>query len=269
MDDQFKAFKELIKRLRAPGGCPWDRKQTYQTLTPYIIEEAYELVDAIESKDYQAMCEELGDIFLHVVMISNMAEEEELFNISDVISQVSEKMITRHPHVFADTKVDSIKDVLQNWERIKVTEKQKKEKATQLSLLSDIPVHFPSLLQAHKIQKKVSRVGFDWPDVNGAVEKVHEEVKELEEVYQAQSAENKTHSSDKEKLEEELGDILFSLVNVARKMNIDPELALRKSNRKFIQRFQKLESHAKEQDKEIEQMSIDELDELWNIAKTS
>lgn len=249
----MSSFEELIgivKTLRGPNGCPWDKEQTLQSLTPYILEEAYELVDAIESGSVKDIQEELGDALLHVVMLSNIAEEQQAFNVYDVADHVSKKMIHRHPHVFGDTKVDNVDDVWKNWETLK-----KEEKDPNLSAMATIPNHLPALLQAHKIQKRASRLGFDWPDQEGAFDKLKEEIQEF---LESQTNANK---------EEEAGDLLFSLVNILRKENINPEEALRKCNKKFIHRFDHMEKSAKAQNKSFEKLSLEEKEALWENAK--
>jgi tetrapyrrole methylase family protein/MazG family protein len=244
---------DIVKRLRGPGGCPWDKEQTFQTLKPYILEEAYELYDALESGDIDNLKEELGDVLLHVVMISEMTDEQGFFNLDDVTATISEKMIRRHPHVFGDTQVNSAEEVLTNWEAIKKT-----EKPTAASVMDSIPRSLPALSQAHKIQKKASKLGFDWPSAEGALDKCEEEFAEFREELKANQA---------EKMEDELGDILFSVVNVCRKLKIDPEQALRKSNQKFVKRFSKMEEHLPEGAEGFKGKSIAQLDALWEAAK--
>jgi tetrapyrrole methylase family protein/MazG family protein len=254
----FSEFVEIIKKLRAPGGCPWDRKQTMSSITPHIIEEAYELVDAIKQNDKEKIKDELGDVLLHVVMLANMAEEKQQFSISDVIASEKEKMIIRHPHVFADTKVKSINEVWQNWEKIK--HKKENEKNANASILDNIPPSLPALMAATKIQKKVARVGFDWNDVSGPIKKVYEEIDEIKNI-------DFSDLSKKDNLKMELGDLLFSIVNICRKMEIDAEEALYLSNNKFINRFKKVEKKAKKLNKNIYDMSLKELDKIWEEIK--
>jgi tetrapyrrole methylase family protein / MazG family protein len=246
----FKKFVDLVKKLRSPQGCPWDREQTFESLTPYIIEEAYELVSAINQKCFKGMEEELGDILLHVVMISNMAEETGEFKLEDVINNISEKMIRRHPHVFSNTEVNSVKDVLTNWDEIKKIEKKTKR------ILDKVPKYYPALLKAEKIQQEVAKVGFDWPDIKGPIAKVFEEAKELRKVV------NET-PLDKKQLKMEYGDLLFSIVNVGRKLGINPEESLQLSNQKFTKRFNKIEPQIKESNNH----TLESLDKLWEQAK--
>ena len=248
----FEELIDIVKALRSPNGCPWDKEQTLKTLTPYILEEAYELVDAIENGSMNDVKEELGDALLHVVMLSNIAEEEKSFTVYDVADHVGKKMIHRHPHVFGDTKVSSVDDVWKNWEALK-----KLEKAPTLSAMDTIPKHFPALLQAHKIQKRASRLGFDWPDQTGALDKLQEEIQEFVNV----------PKTDKVSLEDEAGDLLFTLVNILRKESINPEEALRKANQKFIARFNGMEKIATQNNVVFEALSLEEKETLWQQAK--
>jgi len=247
----FEKLIEIVKTLRGPNGCPWDKEQTLKTLTPYILEEAYELVDAIENGSLSDVKEELGDALLHVVMLSDIAADENAFTVDDVADHVGKKMIHRHPHVFGDTKVSSVDDVWKNWETLK-----KQEKEPSLSAMDTIPKHLPALLQSHKIQKRAERLGFDWPDTAGALEKFQEEV-----------AEYSAALSDTAHKEEEAGDLLFALVNILRKDKINPEEALRKANQKFIARFRDMEKTAREQNQDFESLSLEEKEVLWQLAK--
>jgi ATP diphosphatase len=251
----FDEFIETIRALRAPDGCPWDKEQTFKTLTPHIIEEAYEVVDAIQNDAHQDLKEELGDMLLHVVMLSNMAEEESLFNIGDVVQAITDKMINRHPHVFGDKKADSVEEVWDNWEAIK-----KKEKSG--SPLNSIPMHFPALMQAEKIQKKVARLGFDWPNIEGSIDKLQEEIQEVKEELEAPNP-------NKERVEEEVGDMLFSLVNILRKMKLNPEEALANCNKKFIKRFNKAFDLSEKNSETFSDLSLDRMTEYWEEAKQS
>lgn len=250
----FEDLIQTVKALRAPDGCPWDKEQTFKTLTPYILEEAYELVDAIENGTMDDIKEELGDALLHVVMLSNMAEETHHFSVYDVADYENKKMIHRHPHVFGDTQVESVDDVWKNWEALK-----KEEKSDSESIMDTIPKNLPALLQASKLQKRASRVGFDWPDMTGPFEKIREEIGELESAYEKQ---------DRENLEEEAGDVLFAIVNVLRKLKINPEEALRHTNQKFISRFKHMETSCAESNTELNELSLDEQEALWKNAKS-
>ena len=244
----FESLIATVKKLREPDGCPWDIEQTFESLCPHVIEEAYELVDALQKNDMAELKEELGDVLLHVVMLANMAEEQNAFSVYDVAQTINEKMITRHPHVFGDAKVDSVDDVWTNWESIK-----KKERTT--GAMSTVPNALPALLQSQKIQKRASRLGFDWPDDEGPLEKIHEEIKEFQE------------ATTPEHREEEAGDILFAVVNYLRKNNIKPEDALRKSNQKFMKRFTKMETLLENKNDTFQDKSIEELEALWNAVK--
>jgi tetrapyrrole methylase family protein/MazG family protein len=249
----YQKLVDVVKALRGPDGCPWDKAQTFQSLTPYIVEEAYELVDAIERHDREAIREELGDMLLHVVMLGLMAQEQSWFTPDDIASGVAEKMVRRHPHVFGDTKVGSVDDVWANWEQIKKTEKEG-------SVLASIPRHFPALLQAEKIQKRVSRLGFDWApaDTQGPAEKVTEELAELA---------TAVSQNDSSQAEIEMGDVLFAAVNLGRKLKINAEESLRKSNQKFMRRFEWMEAEAMRQNQDLAALSPAAWETLWTHAK--
>lgn len=251
----LESLTAIMKKLRSDQGCPWDREQTHQSLTRYLIEEAYEVIDAIEQQDPQALAEELGDVLLQIVFHAQIASENGQFTMDDVLKAVCEKMIRRHPHVFADTEINSVEDVLSNWEAIK-----KREKANQdrKSLLDGIPKHLPALLRAEKIQSKAAKVGFDWNDISGTIAKLEEEIEEFK---QAVAAAN--HGD----MEAEIGDLFFSLVNVCRFLNINPERALNLTTNKFIRRFQYMEKQAALNNRELNTMSLAEMDQLWETAK--
>ena len=246
----------IVKQLRAPDGCPWDKEQTFETLTPHVIEEAYELVDALTSDDKNELIEELGDVLLHVVMITIMAEEENLFLFSDVLSGICNKMIHRHPHVFGDKDVNSVDDVWAQWEHLKTKENDKKENS-QLTMDS-IPKQLPGLAKANKIQKRASLLGFDWPDIQGTLDKVKEEINELEDAL---------ITKNKKITKEEAGDLLFAFTNTLRKLDIDPEEALQFANKKFQTRFNHMEHSLKKEKKEFTDESLVELTKRWNNAK--
>lgn len=251
----LESLTAIMEKLRSDQGCPWDREQTHQSLTRYLIEEAYEVIDAIEQQDPQALAEELGDVLLQIVFHAKIASENGQFTMDDVLKAVCEKMIRRHPHVFADTEINSVEDVLSNWEAIK-----KREKANQdrKSLLDGIPKHLPALLRAEKIQSKAAKVGFDWNDISGTIAKLEEEIEEFK---QAVAAAN--HGD----MEAEIGDLFFSLVNVCRFLNINPERALNLTTNKFIRRFQYMEKQAALNNRELNTMSLAEMDQLWETAK--
>jgi MazG family protein len=262
-----KSFDELVSvmsRLRAPGGCPWDREQTYASLAQYLLEEAYETFDAIQEADQtgdtQNLREELGDILLQVVFHSTIAAEKGDFTIDEVAGGVTQKLVLRHPHVFGDANLETASDVLNNWDMLKANERKasgKKEVKTD-SILDEVPIHFPSLLEALKLSKKAAKVGFDWENAEQIFDKLDEETGELK----AAIAEN-----DREKIDEEIGDLLFVIVNLARKFEVEPETALKKTNRKFRRRFAFIERELKTRGKPFEESSLEEMDALWNASK--
>ena len=231
--------------------CPWDRKQTHQSIKENLIEEAYEAVEAIENEDYDELSRELGDLLLHVVFHSKMADENDKFDIGDVIYRISEKLIRRHPHIFSDTEVENEKEVAENWETIKLKEGRE-------SLLDGIPKHLPGLIKAQRMQEKAANVGFDWEDWTLAWEKLNEEFDEWREAI---------HHQSKEKQAEEFGDLLFSLVNVGRLLDLNAENSVQKTNKKFSHRFRYIEKKLKEQDRTLTQADLQEMDTYWNEAK--
>ena len=251
---EIERLIQITRDLRAPDGCPWDKEQTFKSLTPYIIEEAYELVDGLEQENFDLIREELGDALLHVIMLSNMAEEKGLFSVYDVAKYEADKMIHRHPHVFGDKKADSVDDVWKHWE----AQKQKEKKPDE-SAMDSIPKHFPALLQAYKVQKRASRLGFDWKTSEGMLKKLPEEIGEFIETIEKNEPE--------ERVIDEAGDILFALVNVLRFYKVNPEEALRKSNQKFISRFKDMETSLKEKNKAFTDFDLEGLDVLWDAAK--
>ncbi len=246
---------EIMAKLRGNPGCPWDKAQTHETLKPYIIEEAYEVVDAIERNSREDLIEELGDLLLQIVFHSRLGEERGEFDIGDVIEGVCEKMIRRHPHIFGDIAVDGTDEVLKNWEEIKREEKDMKSEAESMM---NLPKTLPALMKAFKVQEKAARVGFDWDDVRGAIDKVYEELDELKEVY---------NTGNSDKIREEMGDLLFACVNVARFLEVEPELALNDAVKKFISRFNYVEATAAESDRSLQDMSLQEMEELWQQSK--
>lgn len=249
IESLFADYVQVVRKLRKE--CPWDREQTHQSIRHSLIEEAYEVVEAIDHKDLDDLKLELGDLLLHVVLHSIMAEEESAFTIENVVSESSAKLIRRHPHVFGDTKVRDSKDVLNNWERIKLSEGRK-------SLMDGVPKKMPSLLRAHRLQEKASKVGFDWKRKEDVWEKVVEEIGELH------GAERK-RSHDH--LEEEFGDLMFALVNYARFLKVNPESALSKSTKKFTKRFQRIEEEIRKRGKKLEHSTLEEMDAIWNEGK--
>lgn len=254
---RFNELVNIMQTLRAVGGCPWDQKQTHQSLRQYLIEEAYEVIDAIDLEDLTALEEELGDVLLQVVFHSEIAAESGYFDITDVISGICRKLIHRHPHVFGDISVKDAEEVLKNWEQIKRTEKSIDSITASMKQL---PMALPATLRAYKTQKKAAAVGFDWPDVSGAFEKIHEEVNELLE-------ELKMDPHDPKRLADELGDLLFAVINVSRFIKVNPEMALNKTTEKFIRRFQAIEQSELANRLGMENLSLSEMENLWNRAK--
>lgn len=250
----FEDFQQIIARLRAPDGCPWDRKQTHLSLRPYLLEESYEVLEALDQENSEHLVEELGDLLLQIVLHAQIATEEQDFNMTDIIAAISEKIIRRHPHVFTDLEVDSVEGVLNNWEQIKA-EERKSNGQERKSMLDGIPNALPALTQADQIQQRAKRVGFDWKTIEPVIAKIHEELKELEEA-----------SSDTER-QSEAGDLLFAVVNLVRWLEIDPEMALRETNSRFRKRFAYIEKRSAEQGKTVDQMSFEALDQLWDEAK--
>jgi len=250
----FDDLVKIMEKLRSPQGCPWDRKQTHESLVPYLVEETYEVVDAIRKKDFEGLKEELGDLLLQIVFHSQIAKEEGKFDVSDVVDAISRKLVFRHPHVFGDREdIKTAEDVLKEWDRFKEKEGKKKE-----SLLDGIPESLPSWERAYKLQKRAAKVGFDWNSFDGIKEKMKEEIEELSEALK---------EGNREKLEEEAGDLLFMAINLVRFLGINPELALSKANEKFEKRFRYMEKRAKEMGKKLEDMSVDEMELLWQEAK--
>jgi tetrapyrrole methylase family protein/MazG family protein len=254
---KFERLLAIMKRLLDPGGCPWDREQTHQTLKPYLLEEAYEFFDALDKGNEDEIKEELGDLLLQIVFHAELSERTGGFSINDVIDGICHKLINRHPHVFGDVKVKNSSEVLSNWEEIKKEEKSRKDR-NQKSVLDGIPRNMPSLALSSRIQERAANVGFDWSDIKDVWDKVREEIDELLEA---------EHLKDPEKIEEEYGDLLFSLVNLSRFLKVNPEYALRKTVFKFDQRFRYIEKKAEEQGKRLNEMNLKEMDDLWNQAK--
>lgn len=260
-----KSFDELVSvmaRLRAPGGCPWDREQTYASLAQYLIEECYETIEAIHEADATGkthnLSEELGDILLQVVFHSAIAAERGDFTVDDVVNSVTQKLVLRHPHVFGEKELATAEDVLNNWDELKKAERAasgKTEKKVE-SILDEVTVHFPALLEAQKVTRKAAKVKFDWENVDQVFEKLDEETHELREAI-----------ADGENIEDEIGDLLFVVVNLARKLDVDAETALKRTNRKFRQRFKFIEDQLSSSDRTFDETDLKELDDLWNLAK--
>jgi len=259
---EINSIIELIERLRGENGCPWDRKQTPKTIAVYLIEEVYELVDAIESGDPDGVCEELGDVLFHILFLAGLFREMGHFNIKDVVDLNVEKMTRRHPHVFGNESVDTVEDVGARWHQIKMEEKSLAKKA---SILDSVPAGLPALMRAYRISERAAKTGFDWNDISGVMQKVEEEWSELKAVLKRESRASK----DQDLLALEFGDVLFTLVNVARFAHIHPETALRNSTKKFENRFKYTEKLIIESRRNIESVSQQEMDELWEEAKAN
>ena len=251
----FEELVSIMTRLRSPTGCPWDREQTHLTLRPYLIEEAYEVLDALDNRDDGDFRDELGDLLLQVVFHAQIATEEQRFDIDDVARAINDKLVRRHPHVFGNTRADTADEVLINWEKIKREEKGGKGRK---SVLDGLPAGMPALLHAYRIQEKVARVNFDWDDVQAVLLKVGEEIDEVSKALE---------QGDKKKIEEEMGDLLFSMVNLSRHLNVPPEDALRRSNDKFMRRFRYIEAALELRGENLERATFEELDALWEEAK--
>jgi MazG family protein len=276
---KFERAKSIMARLRAPGGCPWDREQTFDTIKRYTLEETYEVLEAIDNRDWKELTGELGDLLLQVLFYAEMAEEQGSFTINDVLDALSNKLIHRHPHVFGDTKADDSAQVLKNWEALKAEEKRKtlpnNGETLQPSpdlLLDGVSTKMPALQEAHKISSKAAHVGFDWPEIQGLFEKLTEETRELQEHLQdlptTGSGKPEIPAGLREHVEGEVGDLFFVLVNIARYLSVDPESALRKTNRKFRRRFNWMEERLREQGRALEQATLEEMEALWQQAKT-
>jgi tetrapyrrole methylase family protein/MazG family protein len=255
IEAQFMELYGIIKRLRAPDGCAWDREQTPITMRANLIEEAYEAINAIDEKDDQNLKEEIGDLFLILIMIARMKEEEKEFTLREALQDICDKLVRRHPHVFGSEKKNDVSEILEQWDRIKEHVEGKKPKG---SILGDTPGALPPLERALYIQKKASKVGFDWKDIEPVWDKLAEETRELKEELEGEN---------KSGLEEEFGDILFTIVNLSRLMKINPSLALNRSNQKFMARFRKMEKLVEEKDLELQEMTLDQMDEIWDRIK--
>ncbi len=296
--DRFERVVAIMERLRAPGGCPWDREQTFDSIKPYTLEETYEVLEAIDNRDWSELAGELGDLLLQVLFYAEMAKEQSSFSIDDVIERLSTKLINRHPHVFGDTKADTSDDVKRNWEALKREEKklewEKKRQSSSAaseivapskeekhSVLAGVSSAMPSLMEAHKLSSRAAQVGFDWPNIDGLFDKLHEETDELREQLKdfpppgprpqgrgvASSGRTVVPEDLRIRLEEEVGDLFFVLVNIARYLSLDAESALRKTNRKFKRRFQWMEARLHESGRSTDQASTEELESLWQQAK--
>ncbi len=280
-----------MARLRAPGGCPWDREQTFDSIKPYTLEETYEVLEAIDNRDWEELSGELGDLLLQVLFYSEMSREQGTFTIDEVLEKLSAKLVNRHPHVFGDVQAETASQVVRNWEAIKAEEKKKrleagggkgaKDEGSPASILGSVSSAMPALLEAHKLSSRAAHAGFDWPNVEGLFEKLREETEELREELKGFPApgprpqgrgvagSGKTAVPDELRagLEEEVGDLFFVLVNIARYLSLDPESALKKTNRKFKRRFQWMEQRLQESGRNPEQATMEELESLWQQAK--
>ena len=248
---ELNKFLDILDTLLGPDGCEWDRKQTHKSLIPYLLEETHEVIEAINEQNQEKLKEELGDLLLHVVFQANLSKQEGHFKFSDSIRSIRKKMIRRHPHVFDDVEVNNTREIKQNWEKIKKDEGRE-------SLMEGLPKSLPSLLFARRIQERASELNFDWRKIEPIWTKIEEEIDELKEAIS---------SKNQDEIEEEFGDLLFSLVNLSRFLKVNPEEALKITNRKFVQRFQKVEESADNINKNLSEMSLQELDKLWDKAK--
>jgi MazG family protein len=292
--ERFERAVQIMARLRAPGGCPWDREQTFDTIKPYTLEETYEVLEAIDNRDWPELTGELGDLLLQVLFYSEMAREAGHFSVDDVLDRLSNKLVDRHPHVFGDVKADTPAEVLRNWEALKAVEKEKdKEKRRAAgveretdkpdepqSVLAGLSSKMPALMEAYKLSSRAAHVGFDWSEIEGLFAKLEEETAELREELKALpfrgpsvgtgiagSGKPQVAPDLRPRLEDEVGDLFFVLVNIARYLSLDPESALRKTNRKFKSRFQWIEERLRAIGKTPQQASMDELESLWQQAK--
>ena len=252
---EFDELKKTIDKLRSPDGCPWDKKQTHNSLLPYLLEEAYEVSDAIIDNDKNNLREELGDLLLQIMLHSKIAEEENIFTIEDVLTVLNEKLIRRHPHVFKDENAENADEVMKLWEAIKQDEKKNKKNN---SVFDNIPKELPPLSKSYKLQKVAGSVGFDWDNINGVIDKIDEEIGELKEAI-----------DENENIEHEFGDLLFSLVNIGRFLHIHSDIALLKANERFMKRFNYIEDKIRNLNKTFKDFTLNELEEFWKEAKES
>ncbi|HEY7616917.1 MAG TPA: nucleoside triphosphate pyrophosphohydrolase [Terriglobales bacterium] len=289
--ERFERAVSIMARLRAPGGCPWDREQTFDSIKPYTLEETYEVLEAIDNRDWDELTGELGDLLLQVLFYAQMAQEQGTFSVDDVLDRLADKLVDRHPHVFGNVKAETASDVLRNWEALKAEEKRKrleagggkapKEPVAPQSVLAGVSAAMPALLEAHKLSSRAAHVGFDWPDVDGLLEKLNEEINELRAHLKefpppgprpqargvAGSGRQQIPTQLQERLEGEVGDLFFVLVNIARYLALDPESALKKTNRKFKRRFHWMEERLGADGRTPQQATMEELESLWQQAK--
>jgi MazG family protein len=287
--ERFERAVSIMARLRAPGGCPWDLEQTFDSIKPYTLEETYEVLEAIDNRDWDELPGELADLLLQVLFYAQMAKDQGTFSIDEVLDRLCSKLIDRHPHVFGDVKADTSSEVLRNWQALKIEEKKKKaaetggDKHSPESVVAGVSTAMPALMEAYKLSSRAAQVGFDWPDIGGLFEKLQEETEELHQGLEefpppgprphgrgiaGASGQQQVPESLRHHLEEEVGDLFFVLVNIARYLSLDPESALRKSNRKFKRRFQWIEEQLRASGRGPQQASLTELESLWQQAKT-
>ncbi len=266
--ERFKDLVALLARLRAPGGCPWDREQTFDTIKPFLLEETYEVVDAIDRRDFEELKGELGDLLLQIVFFSQMAAEEGRFSIDDVVERIHTKMVRRHPHVFGEAEAATADEVLRRWDELKAEEQRQhaesrgEEYRAAESVLDGVADAIPSLIQAYQLQSRASFVGFDWPEISGVLDKIEEEIGELR-----KALEENNERRRRELVTDEIGDLLFAAVNAARFLKIEPESALRQANAKFRRRFQCVEARLAEQGRKPAESNLDEMEALWQQCK--
>jgi tetrapyrrole methylase family protein/MazG family protein len=253
----FEGFEELVAHLRAPNGCPWDREQTHASLRTHLLEETYEALDALDKNNMDDLKEELGDMLLQIVLHAEIATESNEFRMADILQGIHQKIVRRHPHVFGDTKINEVDGVLRNWERLKESEREDANGNGKKGILDGVPISLPALTQAQEYQDRAARVGFDWKEIDPVLAKVHEELAEVN-----------AARTDQEKANE-LGDLLFAVVNLVRWYKVDAESALRNTNRKFATRFQKIEIEAKKNHRKLVDMTLEEMDEIWEETKKS
>ena len=290
--ERFERAVGIMARLRAPGGCPWDREQTFDSIKPYTLEETYEVLEAIDSRDWPELTGELGDLLLQVLFYAEMAKEEQRFTIDDVLDRLSNKLVDRHPHVFGEVKAETSADVLRNWEALKAEEKKKRleagggkqakmDDAPPESVMAGVSSKVPSLLEAFKISSRAAHVGFEWPQIEGLFDKLEEETEELRENLRqlpepprppqrgvaGSSGAKPVPEHLRARIEDEVGDMLFTLVNVARYLSLDPESALRKTNRKFRKRFRWMEDRLRENGRSLGDVPLEEMEALWQQSK--
>lgn len=289
--ERFERAVQIMARLRAPGGCPWDREQTFDSIKPFTLEETYEVLEAIDNRDWDELEGELGDLLLQVLFYAEMSQEAGRFSINDVLDRLSDKLVDRHPHVFGDVKAETAGDVLRNWEAIKAEEKKKrlaagggkkaKDEPAKDSVLAGVSSGVPALLEAFKLSSRAAHVGFEWPEIGGLFDKLHEETEELRQELKEYPAPGPRppqrgvagasglHIPDelRSRLEDEVGDLLFVLVNIARYLSLDAESALRKTNRKFRRRFQWMEERMRARGKKLPEATLEEMESLWQESK--